>query len=72
MRKTVAGLFVTLLLVVGGANLASAFGDNPGVKKSVYPQACQDGRDNDKDGLTDYPADPGCKSPEDTTETATT
>lgn len=31
--------------------------------------ACSDGQDNDFDGLTDFPADPGCKSPEDDDET---
>lgn len=29
---------------------------------------CSDGTDNDADGLTDYPADPGCQSAQDTTE----
>jgi hypothetical protein len=34
------------------------------------PQArrCSDGRDNDGDGLTDYPADPGCRRPRDPNE----
>jgi MYXO-CTERM domain-containing protein/uncharacterized repeat protein (TIGR01451 family) len=31
--------------------------------------ACSDGKDNDGDGTTDYPADPGCTSPDDTDET---
>ena len=30
---------------------------------------CSDGQDNDGDGLTDYPADPGCTSVSDTDET---
>jgi len=30
--------------------------------------ACEDGIDNDGDGLIDYPADPGCLSPDGTTE----
>ena len=30
---------------------------------------CSDGLDNDNDGLTDYPRDPGCSSPTDSTET---
>lgn len=30
--------------------------------------ACQDGIDNDSDGLTDYPADRGCISPQDSNE----
>jgi hypothetical protein len=29
---------------------------------------CRDGVDNDLDGFTDYPADPGCSSPEDDSE----
>ncbi|MAG31239.1 MAG: hypothetical protein CL908_10175 [Deltaproteobacteria bacterium] len=29
---------------------------------------CSDGLDEDRDGLTDYPADPGCTSPTDTSE----
>lgn len=32
---------------------------------------CDDGIDNDGDGLTDYPADPGCDSPDDQTEQPT-
>ena len=32
------------------------------------PHACEDGIDNDGDGLTDYPADPDCKKPSDTHE----
>ena len=31
--------------------------------------ACSDGEDNDEDGETDYPADPGCESDEDDDET---
>jgi subtilisin family serine protease len=33
------------------------------------PAACGDGADNDGDGLTDYPSDPGCSSSSDTDET---
>ena len=33
------------------------------------PPACSDGTDNDLDGFTDYPADPGCTSAADTDET---
>ena len=36
--------------------------------KSVIP-ACQDGLDNDGDGQTDYPNDPGCTSADDSSET---
>ncbi|MEN0061172.1 MAG: hypothetical protein AAGA48_03425 [Myxococcota bacterium] len=31
-------------------------------------QACSDGLDNDGDGLTDWPREPGCATPDDTTE----
>jgi hypothetical protein len=33
------------------------------------PTDCSDGVDNDGDGLIDFPADPGCSSADDTTET---
>jgi hypothetical protein len=33
------------------------------------PPQCSDERDNDKDGLIDYPNDPGCASPQDDDET---
>ena len=33
------------------------------------PPVCSDGKDNDSDGLIDYPADPGCTSTTDTDET---
>ncbi|MBU1854088.1 MAG: hypothetical protein KKF89_00055, partial [Nanoarchaeota archaeon] len=32
------------------------------------PSHCSDGLDNDNDGLIDYPADPGCESPDDNNE----
>lgn len=31
--------------------------------------ACNDGRDNDRDGVVDFPDDPGCESPDDDDET---
>lgn len=31
--------------------------------------ACADGRDNDADGAGDFPADPGCSTPTDSSET---
>ena len=37
------------------------------VQPTVY--ACNDGLDNDGDGLVDYPSDPGCVSPTDNDET---
>jgi hypothetical protein len=49
----------------------------PGENESVLSDACfvtqvsqcQDGIDNDGDGLTDFPADPGCSAPGDGDET---
>jgi hypothetical protein len=35
------------------------------------PPPCNDGADSDGDGLNDYPFDPGCTGPNDTTETDT-
>jgi len=35
---------------------------------SCVQAACNDGIDNDQDGLTDYPSDPGCLSPTDNSE----
>jgi hypothetical protein len=36
--------------------------------ESGPPAVCSDGIDNDGNGLTDYPADPGCAFPEDNDE----
>lgn len=44
--------------------------DISGVMK-CQPSACGDGMDNDGDGLTDFPADPGCTSLDDIDETDT-
>jgi hypothetical protein len=44
--------------------------DINGVMK-CQPSACGDGMDNDADGLTDFPADPGCTSLDDTDESDT-
>lgn len=35
---------------------------------SSAPEDCEDGEDNDTDGLTDFPADPGCDSASDPSE----
>jgi len=37
--------------------------------RTCAPAACNDGVDNDTDGLKDYPNDPGCDSPSDNDET---
>ena len=42
--------------------------DGPAGAKTCRTQ-CSDGVDNNGDGKTDYPADPGCSSPGDNTET---
>lgn len=52
----------------------SDYGDNEGlltvtVTDSAPPPQCGDGVDNDGDGQTDYPADPGCSSSTDNDET---
>ncbi|MBK9035420.1 MAG: PPC domain-containing protein [Myxococcales bacterium] len=40
----------------------------PATQLTCEPPVCADGRDDDGDGRTDYPADPGCASPQDDTE----
>ncbi|HVE63436.1 MAG TPA: hypothetical protein VNB94_06525, partial [Mycobacteriales bacterium] len=35
------------------------------------PPRCRDGLDNDSDGATDHPADPGCSGPDDASESNT-
>ncbi|MEZ4399059.1 MAG: hypothetical protein R3B06_03525 [Kofleriaceae bacterium] len=40
----------------------------PSTQTTCQPPACADGRDDDGDGRTDYPADPGCQSPTDDDE----
>ncbi len=44
-------------------------GDDEGWVAFVATPACSDGIDNEPDGATDYPADPGCTSPVDWSET---
>jgi hypothetical protein len=50
-RKLILGI-VMLVLMIGSASAVKAVTGN-------QPQ-CNDGIDNDGDGLIDYPADPGC------------
>jgi len=52
------------------SNFATPVEDVTGVCGSTIPQ-CGDGADNDGDGLTDFPADPGCVSAIDNDETNT-
>ncbi len=49
---------------------AQDLGYEPVDAKRDPPPACSDGIDNDGDGVTDYPADPGCFSAVDDTEDA--
>ena len=56
MRKSGLALWTALVL--------SACGDNRVVLTPDAGPACSDGVDNDGDGLVDYPADPGCESPD--------
>lgn len=56
--------------------LANAINDVAGTNFYVPPYsspacACSDSTDNDNDGLTDYPNDPGCTSADDTSELGT-
>ncbi len=48
-------------LAVVGSSCASGTGDD------TLPE-CRDGKDNDRDGLTDYPDDPDCESLDDRSE----
>ena len=52
--KSVRSAMVGLLLV------AVSLSPMLGVGAAGGPPACNDGKDNDGDGLTDYPDDPGC------------
>ena len=61
MRTPLAPTLYTLVFLVGALG---ACGSNSNNGK---PQ-CSDGIDNDGDGLIDFPADPGCTSPEDDSE----
>lgn len=51
------------------AGIGAYYANGPLPLKTRPPAACADGVDNDGDGLTDYPADPGCTSAGDETET---
>jgi hypothetical protein len=56
-----------LLIALSAALCLSACG---GKSRDDMPRAqCADGRDNDGDTLTDFPADPGCASAQDNDET---
>ena len=57
-----AGEEIESVLVKSGTTV-ERFGCDPGP-----PAPCSDGVDNDGNGLTDYPADPGCAGPWDNDE----
>jgi cysteine-rich repeat protein len=54
-------------------NLAASDGCSPACElEPGYEDACNNGLDDDGDGLTDWPADPGCSSASDTSEHSAT
>jgi hypothetical protein len=63
-------LLGSMVLDVDGSRLAARFLDSTGVVRDTFEiekpapgsDACADGIDNDRDGLEDFPADPGCGS----------
>jgi hypothetical protein len=63
-------LLGSVVLDVDGSRLAGRFLDSTGVVRDTFELekpapgsvACDDGIDNDRDGLEDFPADPGCGS----------
>lgn len=64
MRKIIVGIGMVVMLVVGTASIADAEHVKDGAsssRKSPKNSQCQDGQDNDKDGLIDL-ADPDCKA----------
>ena len=60
MRRASWLLFVSLVVACGSSNTAKKC--NEGDVTCTKAQ-CSDGKDNDGDGLIDYPNDPGCFSP---------
>ncbi len=55
--------------VFGEAHIwATDLGYEPAAPNRVPPPQCADGKDNNNNGLIDYPADPGCYAPVDDTE----
>ncbi len=60
MKNRTSGYWLAVSVLVALAVFAWPF--------TSAAQVCNDGLDNDRDGLTDFPADPGCVSPGDTTE----
>ncbi len=72
MRRLSAFLPVSFaLLLLTGCNIGGS-SDSPDVPSAPDPvppaAACDDGVDNDQDGLIDFPNDPGCSDASDDTE----
>ena len=68
VSKIVAGIaaMIAIALAVWGG---SQLGQPASTESTEAPAACSDGRDNDKDGKTDFAGgDPGCRGPEDRAE----
>lgn len=66
---SVDALVVTVLAAVGDplAEVRVAHAEVGGLECGEAPE-CSDGEDNDGDDAVDFPADPGCESPEDDSE----
>lgn len=59
-------IFFSTLVLIGLLAIGVTFAGKGGNKGKLTE--CNDGIDNDGDGLIDYPADPGCLSLSDTSE----
>ncbi|HWC27498.1 MAG TPA: hypothetical protein VG474_13000, partial [Solirubrobacteraceae bacterium] len=64
----VGGRLAPLLVLVVALLLGGALG-GPVIGAAAEPRQCSDGIDNDLDGKTDFPADPGCRNRQDNNET---
>ncbi len=63
------GVVVPIIDAFGDAHIwATDIGYEPAAPNRVPPPQCSDGKDNNGNGLVDYPADPGCYAPVDDTE----
>jgi len=70
-KKSKFCLIITLVLIINSLPLVNVFASDFAMTMIAHYNApqCSDGIDNDGDGLIDYPADPGCSSPDDDDET---
>ena len=69
MFKIYGVFVVAYIFVVALAPAQFLSADNADISVTVAAIQCNDGLDNDSDGHTDYPDDPGCDSALDTDET---